>query len=100
MFTSETQDMISVTELKRLLVDLKERRPDISVRFRLLGEMWFPNFSKITLVPDKGVVLADAATEKLTAIQDLMSVMQFEIDAPFQSFLPFNHYDVKAIYEH
>jgi hypothetical protein len=100
MLTSETQDMISLTGLKRLLIELKERRPDISVRFRLLGETWCPDFSKITLIHENGVVLENRVTEKLTAIQDLISIMQFEINAPFEHFLPFNQYDVRPLNDH
>jgi hypothetical protein len=95
MLTNETHELISVEELKRLLTDLKEKRPDIAVRFRLLGELWLQHFGKITLVTEKGVVISNETTERLFSIPDLMAVMQFEIDAPFQNFQPFFHFDVK-----
>ena len=40
-------------ELKRLLVDLKEKRPDICVRYRLLGEMWGVNFMRVIHITEK-----------------------------------------------
>ena len=48
---------ISTIELKRLLVELKEKRSDIHIRIRLIGQMWKPNFMIIVGTTDKGIVL-------------------------------------------
>jgi hypothetical protein len=85
---------ISVIELKRLLVDLKDKRPDIGVRFRIVGDLWDKNFASIVLVTDRGVILNDESNDRICTIPDLKNVIQFEIDGPFQNFQPFNHYDV------
>ena len=85
----------NVWELRRLLIDLRDKRPDICIRFRLLGEMWFLHFMRIILVTDKGVILNNEVTDKLIRIRDISHVMQFEIDRPFQNFRPYVHYDVK-----
>lgn len=90
--------LISVVELKRLMVDLSEKRPDICIRFRLLGELWTVQFLKIHGVTDKGVVLFDD-TMGLVSISDLNFIMQFEIDKPFQGFQPFYHYEVTPVFE-
>jgi hypothetical protein len=95
---SETaKSLISVLELKRLLVDLKQKRPDICFRYRLLGEMWMTNAMRVISVTEKGVLLNDEPTNKLLTISDLSLIMQFEIDAPFQGFQPHFHYHVKAM---
>jgi hypothetical protein len=86
-----------VLELKRLLVDLKEKRPDICVRYRLLGEMWVMNSMRVIKITDKGVMLNDEQNNKLINLPDLSSVMQFEIDAPFQGFHPHFHYNVRPM---
>src|SRR5438045_3003747 len=99
MIMSETQNLISVLELKRLLIDLKDKRPDICIRFRLLGEMWLINFMRIVLVSEKGVVLSDDTTNDLFTIPDLSNIMQFEIDNRFQNFQPHFHYEVKPMPE-
>lgn len=86
-------NLISVIELKRLLIDLKEKKPGVCIRFRLLGELWARNFMSIAAISEKGVVLKDDANNFI-AIGNLSDVIQFEIDEPFQSYRPYNHYDV------
>jgi hypothetical protein len=93
----KSRSLISVLELKRLLVDLKEKRPDICVRYRLLGEMWVVNFMRVIHITERGVMLNDERTNRLLNVTDLSSVMQFEIDAPFHGFEPHFHYDVKPM---
>jgi hypothetical protein len=87
--------LISVLELKRLLVELKDKRPDICFRYRLLGEMWKPHFMRIIDINEKGAVLNDETNNKLIFLPDFTQVMQFELDAKFQQFQPHFHYDVQ-----
>ena len=89
--------LISMLELKRLMVDLAEKRPDICIRFRLLGELWSMNFLRVTRVTDKGVVLLDES-QGLVSVSDLNFIMQFEIDKPFQGFQPYYHYEVTPVF--
>ena len=93
----KVKNLISVLELKRLLVDLSEKRPDICVRYRLLGEMWAVNAMRVIKVTEKGVMLNDEQNNRLINLQDLSTIMQFEIDAPFQGFQPHFHYDVRPL---
>ena len=95
----QSKSLISVFELKRLLHDLRERRPDISIRFRLLGEMWQRNFMSIAFINGKGVLLKDEHAAQLVAINDLSNVMQFELDGPFTCFQAHFHYEVKPMPE-
>jgi len=85
---------ISVLELKRLLIELRDKRPDICIRFRLLGEMWFPHFTRIILVTETGVILNNEVSNTLVNVTLLSQVMQFEIDRRFQNFKPHFHYDL------
>ena len=73
--------------------DLHDKRPDICIRFRLLGEMWNINFMQVVRLSDKGALLLDESNS-LVSISDLNFVMQFEIDKPFQGFHPYYHYEV------
>ena len=93
----KANNLMSVLELKRLLVDLQDKRPDICVRYRLLGEMWVVNAMRVIKVTDKGVMLNDEQNNHLVNVPDLSSIMQFEIDAPFQGFQPHFHYDVRPL---
>jgi hypothetical protein len=95
----KSKSLISVLELKRLLVDLQSKRPDICIRYRLLGEMWEVNSMRVIHVTEKGAILNDETRNKLVNLQDISSVMQFEIDAPFQGFQPHYHYNVQPMPE-
>jgi hypothetical protein len=90
----DTPGVISELELRRLLIELKEKRPDICVRYRLLGEMWAQHFMRVLQVTEKGVMLNDEASNKLVIVTNLANIMQFELDNRFQNFQPFFHYEV------
>jgi hypothetical protein len=90
----KNKTLVSVLELKRLLVELRDKRPDICFRYRIVGEMWKGNFMRILQVNENGIALNDELGNKLVFIADLALIMQFEIDAKFQMFEPHCHYDV------
>lgn len=89
--------LISMLELKRLMIDLAEKRPDICIRFRLLGELWTVNFLKVVRVVEKGAVFLDES-HGLVSVSDLNFIMQVEIDKPFQGFQPYYHYEVTPVF--
>ena len=91
---SELAKKIAVLELRRLLVELKEHRPDICVRYRIIGQMWAQNFLRVVHVTDEGVLLNDETSNKLITIPNLSQVIQFELDKAFQSYQPYFHYEV------
>jgi hypothetical protein len=93
-FVDKVKTLISSLELKRLLVEIAGKRPDVCMRYRLLGEMWQRNFMRVLKVTDKGVMLNDEVKNKLLSIHDLTSIVQFEIDVKFQEYQPHFHYDV------
>ena len=80
---------ISVLEISRLLIELKDERPDICVRVRLIGN----NFCRLINVTETQVVLNDESKNKLMFLP-INEIMQFEIDRSFQNFQAHNHYDV------
>lgn len=84
-------------ELRRLLYELKDQRPDICVRFRLLAEMWQPNFMRVIKLTENGVVLLSERNSESVFIKDLREIVQFEIDARYQNYHPHNHYHMEPI---
>jgi len=96
MESTLTKTLVPVHELRQLLSSLADQRPDISVRFRLLGEMWMVHFLKTVKVTTHGAILYDDRTG-LISVSDLSFVMQFEIDRRFQRFQPFYHYEVSPM---
>lgn len=91
---TETPKNIAVLALKRLLIELKEHRPDICIRFRLIGQMWMDSFLRVNSVTDRGVLLSSDTSNQFMGIADLSQIMQFEIDKPFQLYQPYFHYDI------
>jgi hypothetical protein len=94
---TKNNDSVPVLALRRLLHDLKDLRPDIGVRFRLIGEMWQPNHTRIIQLTEKGVALNDERSNKLIFVRDLLNVMQFELDRTFQQYQPHFHYNVNPV---
>jgi hypothetical protein len=91
---NEVRQKVSVLEVRRLLVELKEHRADICIRYRLIGQMWATNFLRVIQVTDEGVILDDESSNTMVTIAELAQMMQFEIDKPFQAYKPYFHYDV------
>jgi hypothetical protein len=90
-------NLITVLELRQLLHQLKDLRPDIGIRFRLMGEMWQPHHLGVMKVSEKGVMLNHKSVKALVIVTDLNNVMQFDIDHPFQQFRPHFHYNVSPV---
>jgi len=93
----ETKSVISTLELRRLLFDLKDKRADVCVRFRILGEMWRNSFMRIVQVTEKGAVFENEHTNDWVHLADLSEIMQFELDNRFQHYQPHFHYDVMPL---
>ena len=88
---------ISIAELKRLLYELHDKQSYTSIRFRLIGEMWQKNFSRIFSINDDTVIFSDEISGRMLKITDLMTIMQFELDHNFQQFIAYFHYDVSMV---
>src|SRR5687767_2911705 len=97
MAAVRTKTLISVQELKQLLIELRDKRNNICIRYRIVGEMWKSNFMCIVDVTEKCAVLNDEVGNKLIFL-DLSIVMQFELDAAFQIYQPHFHYEVAPSY--
>lgn len=91
-----TENQIQVLELRRLLHELKDKSPNTCVRFRLIGEMWQKNFTRIVRLTEQGVVVFDGDQILPTEIKDLREVIQFELDARYQNYHPHNHYNLET----
>lgn len=92
----EATKKVVILELRRLLVELKEHRPDICIRYRLLGQMWARNFHRVIQVTEEGVILDEETSGTVVTIRSLAQFMQFELDKPFQLYQPYFHYDVST----
>ena len=87
--------LVSVNELKRLLFTIFEGSQPINIRYRLLGQLWHPNFLRIVkMTNDSGAVFYDSSRNTLLSLADLSAIIQFELDCPLHSFQPNFHYQV------
>lgn len=84
---------IPALELKRIIIDIHQYRVDVSVRFRLVGQLWQDQFTRVVNVIDDRVLLSDEKHRRLISI-DLKDVIQFEIDGKFREIEPNFHYDI------
>jgi len=88
------RNLISVLELKRLLVTIVDSYSTVCIRYRILGEMWQPHFMRVIRVTENGVVLEDERNQRMVILADLSQIMQFEIDGRIHQYVPNNHYEV------
>ena len=91
------RSLISVVDLQRLLMQLQQHRPDICIRYRILGEMWVSHFMSVVNISEKVLLLNDEVNHRLITIHDLSNIMQFEIDKPFSGFQPYFHYEEQPL---
>lgn len=87
---------ISILEFKRLLCDIRDRRPDVRVRVRLLGKMWFERFCAVDFLNENQVVLFDHTDDEYHYIKNVNDVVQFELECPFFGYHAFYHYDLSG----
>ena len=85
---------VSALELKRLLYELKDKRPDVCVRFRLIGEMWNESFMRVFVVQDDAELFFNDTNRMITRVSKMSNIMQFEVDHNFQNYQAHYHYDV------
>jgi hypothetical protein len=94
MSSSKAPSKISVHELRALLSTIARHPDSISFRFRLLGEMWQPNFMQVVNADYSTVNLIDETTKKQFFVPDLRMIVQFELDGQINTFEPYFHYEV------
>jgi hypothetical protein len=85
---------LTILELKRLLFELKEKRPDICIRYRLMGELWKKNFMRITSIVENSLVVEDEQARIILGVPNIANIIQLELDNTFQHYQAHFHYDV------
>jgi hypothetical protein len=87
---------VSALELKRLLFDIHDRRPDVRIRVRLLGKMWGESFCAVEDVSENEVKLFDGHKQITISMSKFNEVIQFELECSFFGYQAFYHYEVVA----
>jgi hypothetical protein len=94
MRSMSAKKSLSVQDLKHLLSEILDQRPDISIRYRLMGEMWNTSFMRIVFTTDSGAFFRDDKHNRLVHLSKLNSIIQFELNNRFRDFLAHVHYDI------
>src|SRR5687768_9410711 len=84
---------ISTIELRQLLtLILDNPQANLCIRIRLMGQMWRPNFMRVMMLTDNGVMLNDEIEGRVYSITNLNDIAQFELDGKLQGYEPHCHY--------
>lgn len=84
----DQQDPVSLYNLKQLLLEIYEVRPDIKIKVRLVNQPWSKNFNTIIHLagltndpPDfQGVIFNDEFSQTLIIAKNLNEISEFMID--------------------
>jgi len=90
-----TTTTVPVTELKKLIFSIAKQELPICIRYRSLGQLWYPNFLRVIDVQEsKRILFHDQTRNKIVSLPDLSMIIQFELDGRFNSLEPNCHYQV------
>jgi len=89
------ETVISVDDLKRIVFSIVEKKLRTSMRFRTVGQMWYPAFLRIMKIEDgKRVLFHDEKRKFFISLRDLSAITHFELDERFDSIEANFHYQV------
>src|SRR5687767_3248671 len=89
------KNAISVLEFRRLLHEMKDRQAEMTIRFRVMGQMWEPFFMSVGALSENGATFIDGTRGGVRHFDDLAQIIQFEVDRSFMGYQPHFHYEVK-----
>lgn len=89
-----TEESLTTSQLRQLLIALSEHASHTCVRVRLVGQMWGTQFMRVVSVSEDRALFNDETNNKLISIA-LNNVMQVEIDHKYRDFQPHNHYTIR-----
>ena len=90
-------NQVSIPELHQLLRSIIDLRPNVGVRFRLMGELWQTNFVNVIRLEENAAVFYDEHNDRNVLISDFRVFMQFELDTHFQQYEPHFHYTIAPL---
>jgi hypothetical protein len=94
-----TITVIPLSELRRLLFSIAQNEIKLCIRYRTMGQLWYPNFMRIIKIEeDKRVLFHDETRKRIISLPDLSTIVQFELDGKFYPFEPNCHYQVSETF--
>ena len=96
--TACTGTTISVHAFEKLIRIINKDK-SAGIRFRMRGELWYPNFLCVVQAGENNRTLFfDGKRNHNIILFDLSGVIQFELDAAIHPFAPGCHYQVSQEY--
>ncbi|HTF30387.1 MAG TPA: hypothetical protein VK625_16155 [Flavitalea sp.] len=86
---------LSSSQFSSLIHDLASKRNGVSIRLQFRGEQWLEHFASVLVFSKEAILLTHMPTRTVINVPDLNKVTGFEIDQPFNAFLPFQRYTIK-----
>ena len=85
---------ISVLEFRQLLQSIYSSGNNVGIRTRLIGELWQKIHLKILKITEESVTFYDEKSSLTVYVSDMQTIIQFDLDRPFQQYQPHLHYTV------
>lgn len=86
---------VSVTDFRNLLLSIILDHDAVCIRFRTIGDLWYPNFVRILSLRDhRAALFHDDARKETITLSDLSRVIQFELNRHLHSFEPHFQYEI------
>ena len=90
-----TTTLVSLSDLRKLLTSIRQYPQSVHIRFRALGQLWYPNFLRVMKIEQgKSVLFHDAIRDKFITLADMGRIIQFELDSKQYRYEPDFHYQV------
>jgi hypothetical protein len=89
-----TTTLVSLKELERILLSIQHHQPHIFIRYRTLGEVWYPNFLKILEIRETGIKLYDNIRQSTIRLTDFTRIAELELNGKFESYQANYQYEV------
>lgn len=86
--------VVSRIELKRLLISIFRYSATVGFRYRLIDDVWRPDFMRVSQLTERGVILEADHGSRLLFISNLSAIAQFELNNSCRQFIPYLHYNV------
>lgn len=88
-----------MAELEKLLYDLANHQREVYIRLQVNGQPVPEHFFNVLICSKHAVILTHMPTRTVMHIPDLRQITGFEIDQPYGSLRPFQHYLVSPLRE-
>lgn len=89
-----TTTIVTLKDLEKLLFSIAESQNHVCIRYRTLGQLWYPNFLKLLRVQDGAALLRDDLRNQMINLLHISHIIQFELSERLGEYDAGCHYEV------